>query len=82
LIINVDLCFSAGPWLEQKIPQGFLFYYNTTTQQSSWAKPADFTNNSGLLTKEEIQVCCETPFPSTPKQLTMFVSFLSCATEK
>ncbi|CAB4013243.1 Conserved oligomeric Golgi complex subunit 1, partial [Paramuricea clavata] len=45
----------AGPWLEQKIPQGFLFYYNTATQQTSWAKPADFTNNSGLLTKEEIQ---------------------------
>ena len=58
LVRNHDLSLFnlAGPWLEQKIPQGFMFYYNTATQQSSWAKPADFANNSGLLTKEEIQV--------------------------
>lgn len=58
LIIRIELTgvFLGGPWLEQKIPQGFLFYYNTATQQSSWTKPDDFTDNSGLLTKDEIQV--------------------------
>lgn len=45
-----------GPWLKQKISQGFLLFYNTKTKQSSWVEPDDFTDNAGLLTKEEIQV--------------------------
>ena len=53
---NISVFLLAGPWLEQRTPQGYLFYYNTATQQSSWAKPVDFTDNAGLLTKEEIQV--------------------------
>lgn len=43
-------------WLEQKISQGYLYYYNTENKESCWEKPDDMINNSAVLTREEIQV--------------------------
>lgn len=43
-------------WLEQKISQGYLYYYNTENKESCWEKPDDMINNSAVPTREEIQV--------------------------
>lgn len=46
---------SNSVWLEQKISQGYLYYYNTENKESCWEKPDDMINNSAVLTREEIQ---------------------------
>jgi len=46
---------SDSVWLEQKTPQGFMYYYNTEGNENCWEKPEGF-NSSALLTREEIQV--------------------------
>ena len=52
MLLFVD---SNTVWLEQKTPQGYMYYFNTESNESSWEKPEGFSN-SALLTREEIQV--------------------------
>ena len=55
LIIILKFAESDSVWLEQKTPQGFMYYYNTESNENCWEKPEGF-NSSALLTREEIQV--------------------------
>ncbi len=44
-------------WTEHKTSSGHLYYYNTSTGQSSWTRPSETADSTAENTKSQLEVC-------------------------
>ncbi|XP_065130899.1 WW domain-binding protein 4 [Paramisgurnus dabryanus] len=58
---------SGGGWMEAVSPDGYTYYYNTQTGESSWDKPHDL-NTQDRSSHEETQEEAPPPQPESPSE--------------
>ncbi|XP_035533787.1 WW domain-binding protein 4 isoform X2 [Morone saxatilis] len=54
---------SSCPWMEAVSPEGYTYYYNSETGESSWEKPTDFPSDEASGSGSNIEEEPSTPQP-------------------